>query len=397
MTSVAPPAITPIAITPPPTGAPSADRTTVTARGATLSGQGAREDAGRRAALANPIPSREDTDREDAGAPVLPGGEPLRLIGQELSVDGDQGPPGPLIQGGAFTLAVALGLEAQQGGAPALPGDQPVTQADPTAAASTEQAEDGEGPDGLTEEEQKVVRELQARDAEVRRHEAAHAAAGGQYAGSPSYTFQRGPDGRQYAVGGAVPIDVSPVDGDPEATIRKAEQVRRAALAPADPSGADRAIASQANALAAAARAELAAERSAETREAAAGGDEASGNETPDGAEENAANQASQPLDNQDNSAPAASGSLPGAQAGEGDDPFALAGTALGDGQIGGTRSGNDGAFGIASGTDNDEGGPFAVTPREDEASSFAPPSAPRGLGGAVAPPPPPQILSIAV
>lgn len=395
MTSVAPPTIiTPIAIAPPSVGVTSGDRPAGNARGATLSGQGDREDAGRRAALANLTLSSNDSNRGDADAPVLPGGEPLRLIGQELSVGGDQGPPGPLIQGGAFTLAVALDLEAQQGGTPALPGDQPVTQTNSAAVGNTERSEDGEGPDGLTEEEQKVVRELQARDAEVRRHEAAHAAAGGQYAGSPTYTFQRGPDGRQYAVGGAVPIDVSPVDGDPEATIRKAEQVRRAALAPADPSGADRAIASQANALAAAARAELAAERSAETQEAAAGG-EASGNGTPDGAEDNAANQAGGALDNRGNSSPVANGGLPGVQAGGNDDPFAPVGANSGDARVGGRQSGNDGPFGIASGTDNGEGGPFSVTPREDGASSFAPPSASRGLGGAVAPPP--QILSIAV
>lgn len=113
----------------------------------------------------------------------------------------------------------------------------------------------------LTPEQEKQVAELRDRDREVRAHEQAHKAAGGQYAGAPSYEFQTGPDGKRYAVGGSVPIDTSPVAGDPEATIRKMDQIRRAANAPAQPSGADRAIASQAARTQAEARAELARER----------------------------------------------------------------------------------------------------------------------------------------
>ena len=45
---------------------------------------------------------------------------------------------------------------------------------------------------------------------------------------------------------GSVPIDVSPIADDPEATIRKMQKVRRAALAPAQPSAADRSIGSHA-------------------------------------------------------------------------------------------------------------------------------------------------------
>jgi len=41
-------------------------------------------------------------------------------------------------------------------------------------------------------QEAQEIRELQLRDREVRAHEAAHAAAGGAYAGSPTYTFERG-------------------------------------------------------------------------------------------------------------------------------------------------------------------------------------------------------------
>jgi len=109
----------------------------------------------------------------------------------------------------------------------------------------------------LTDQELARVRELAAIDREVRAHEQAHAAVGGPYAGSPSYTYTRGPDGRQYAIGGEVPIDVSPVAGNPEATINKARIVRRAALAPAQPSGQDRSIAARATAMEQQARIEL--------------------------------------------------------------------------------------------------------------------------------------------
>jgi len=99
---------------------------------------------------------------------------------------------------------------------------------------------------GLTPEELEQLTELKARDREVRAHEAAHQAAGGQYAGAMSLTYERGPDGVSYAVAGEVSVDVSPVSGDPSATIEKMRVIRAAALAPADPSGQDRAVAAQA-------------------------------------------------------------------------------------------------------------------------------------------------------
>ncbi|GGC57892.1 putative metalloprotease CJM1_0395 family protein [Marinobacter halophilus] len=101
-------------------------------------------------------------------------------------------------------------------------------------------------PQGLEEAQLKELADLKARDREVRAHEAAHQAVGGQYAGAMSFTYQRGPDGAQYAVGGEVPIDVSPVAGDPQATVEKMRVVRAAAMAPAQPSAQDRAVAAQA-------------------------------------------------------------------------------------------------------------------------------------------------------
>ncbi|NNC54374.1 MAG: hypothetical protein HKO07_01490 [Pseudomonadales bacterium] len=114
---------------------------------------------------------------------------------------------------------------------------------------------------GFDPQEKRELAKLAARDREVRAHEAAHASVGGVYAGAPSYTYQRGPDGRNYAVGGEVSIDASPVAGDPQATIIKAQIVRRAALAPAEPSLQDRAVASEAMAMEQNARRELQAER----------------------------------------------------------------------------------------------------------------------------------------
>lgn len=111
---------------------------------------------------------------------------------------------------------------------------------------------------GLSDEEKEQVSELKATDREVRAHEAAHAATGGRYAGAPSYEFTTGPDGRQYAVAGEVAIDASPIAGDPDATIAKLQTVKRAALAPAQPSGQDRAVAAQAEAGIRSARAEKA-------------------------------------------------------------------------------------------------------------------------------------------
>ncbi len=102
------------------------------------------------------------------------------------------------------------------------------------------------------------IAKLRKQDQEVRRHEQAHAAAAGGLAkGGATFSYQRGPDGKQYAVGGEVKIDTSPISGNPEATIRKAKQIRAAALAPADPSAQDRAVAASATALEARAQQEL--------------------------------------------------------------------------------------------------------------------------------------------
>jgi hypothetical protein len=118
------------------------------------------------------------------------------------------------------------------------------------------------GKSELTEQEQRQVDELRRRDQEVRTHESAHKAAAGSHAsGGPSFEYATGPDGRQYATEGEVQIDTSEVPNDPQATIRKMQQIRSAAMAPADPSSQDRQVASQAAAAEARARTDLADQR----------------------------------------------------------------------------------------------------------------------------------------
>ena len=127
--------------------------------------------------------------------------------------------------------------------------DDPVVE-EPSAKSTTGET--------LSDEERKEVEGLRERDREVRAHEQAHASTGGSYIrGGIQYEYQTGPDGRRYAVGGEVSIDTSPVSGDPQKTIQKAQQVRRAAMAPAEPSGADRQAAAAASRMEAEARQEL--------------------------------------------------------------------------------------------------------------------------------------------
>jgi len=112
---------------------------------------------------------------------------------------------------------------------------------------------------GLSKKDQAQIQQLKSRDAEVKTHEQAHLSAAGSLATSgASFTYATGPDGIRYAIGGEVSIDTSKVKGDPAATIKKAEIIQSAALAPASPSGQDKAVAAQARAMAEAARAELA-------------------------------------------------------------------------------------------------------------------------------------------
>ena len=160
------------------------------------------------------------------------------------------GPPRPLVD--------IAGVAAVQGDGPtAVEGAQ-----DDAGAATDTNAR------ALDPDDEREVERLKREDARVRAHESAHARTGGPFAGPPSFEFSVGPDGNRYAVAGSVAIDTQPVAGDPAGTVRKMEIVKRAALAPADPSGQDRAVAAEAERGLMEARAELTAERSSERAEA---------------------------------------------------------------------------------------------------------------------------------
>jgi hypothetical protein len=153
---------------------------------------------------------------------------------------------GARVAGEASSTANSQSSAQARPGRPTAPLD-PKTQTQAQLSSAEEVPdEESEGPDGLTEAERREVQELQRREQEVRQHEQAHATAGGQYAGQPTYTFRLGPDGHLYATGGEVKIDTAAVPNNPSATIRKMEQVKRAALAPSQPSAADRQIAAEA-------------------------------------------------------------------------------------------------------------------------------------------------------
>ncbi len=173
---------------------------------------------------------------------------------------------------------------------PATPNSEHEEKVNNARQVRTMPGQDEVGPDGRQRDsfelsqEAEEIRQLQARDREVRAHEAAHAAAGGAHAGAPSYTFEHGPDGQTYAVGGEVSINLSPVAGDPEATLQKAQQVHAAALAPAEPSAQDMKVAQRAQSMAAKARMDIADQMSEELKTVGrqfskTGSDEADGSE----------------------------------------------------------------------------------------------------------------------
>ena len=108
--------------------------------------------------------------------------------------------------------------------------------AKPTALAVQERPNNAQD-QLLTDAELVVLSELKSIDSEVRLHEQAHLAqAGGLAMGGANFTYQTGPDHRRYAVGGDVQIDGS-AGRTPEETLRKAQIIRAAALAPAQPPG----------------------------------------------------------------------------------------------------------------------------------------------------------------
>lgn len=121
----------------------------------------------------------------------------------------------------------------------------------------------------LSPEAMAMVRQLQTTDSHVRAHEMAHlVAASGLATGGPSFQYQRGPDGQNYAVGGEVGIDTS-AGRTPQETLRRADIIAAAALAPSDPSGQDYAVAAKARQMAIEAQIAIQAEQAQKLSDAA--------------------------------------------------------------------------------------------------------------------------------
>lgn len=133
---------------------------------------------------------------------------------------------------------------------------------DSTVGKEAQQQAKESGNGQFTEAELELISDLKLRDSEVQKHERAHEAVGGQYTGSPSYSYKTGPDGVKYAVSGEVSIDTSRIPNNPEATLQKAQQIKAAALAPSQPSAQDRRVAAKAEQMAAQARSEIVQENS---------------------------------------------------------------------------------------------------------------------------------------
>lgn len=159
--------------------------------------------------------------------------------------------------------------------------DNSVSSGDKTASAenNTQNNDKNAGQKNIGElslEEQRIVTELQAADTNVRAHEAAHMAAGGGLTSPASYTYERGPDNKMYAVAGEVGISTG--EGNtPQESLNKAQTIRRAALAPADPSPQDLKVAAQAASMEMSARAQIMQEKMAQNSQNTNNSNETSG------------------------------------------------------------------------------------------------------------------------
>jgi hypothetical protein len=153
-------------------------------------------------------------------------------------------------------IANGLITEQDNDDAPQQQSSQQQAEGEQDTSAATEQKANKK-PNQLSEAEQEIVDQLQQRDREVRAHEMAHASTGGTVTGAPTYSYEVGPDGKKYAVAGEVSVDLTPVEGDPRATIVKMQKVYNAALAPVNPSIQDTRVANSAAQLIAQAQSEL--------------------------------------------------------------------------------------------------------------------------------------------
>jgi len=151
----------------------------------------------------------------------------------------------------AAKLAEAGGLQLPAKAA-AIPVPVPTEKAVPTERVSLHSSAQA-----LSDAQLAEIASLKARDDKVRQHEQAHlAASAGLNVSRAAFTYQRGPDGVQYAVGGDVRIDTSG-GRTAEDSLARAGMIIDVALAPADPTPTDRSAAAKAQNMAQQANAEL--------------------------------------------------------------------------------------------------------------------------------------------
>ena len=160
-------------------------------------------------------------------------------------------------EGGRQLVAVKIKAEVTNGntgksGSPVDGQRRLVPSPNSPAVASTSSAPAGSNmatpvsakrADQLSASERADLAKLQQRDQQVKQEEKAHAAVAGDLAGPINYVYQRGPDGRQYAVGGSVSVQATTVTGDPEEAKRLSGRMAAAAHAATSPSAQDLATA----------------------------------------------------------------------------------------------------------------------------------------------------------
>lgn len=202
-----------------------------------------------------PAPGRIGRVRRDEQGRIVPDGPPLPADERAVGTGYPSSPPAiggvPLDRGTRPTAPPPLGFydpntlaTAQDRRRHAIEAKRRQLVIDRILHQEAEAKRAGAAVDsrGLTPRENAMLRELERIDREVRDHEMAHYFTGRPYAAFPEYWFVTGPLGRQFAVSGMTRMDTSPIGGDEAATIRKLEHLKRAALAPREPSDEDRRV-----------------------------------------------------------------------------------------------------------------------------------------------------------
>lgn len=147
-------------------------------------------------------PSPELSQRENstpAAVSALPPSVNAAVDDGEASRDPASVSSGSSVRGEPVVDEAGTASESDESGQIAGREQEKSAPADETEADRTPASTSG-STSGFNAEELELLDKLQSRDREVRTHEAAHQAAGGQHAGAASFTFERGPDGVSYAL-----------------------------------------------------------------------------------------------------------------------------------------------------------------------------------------------------